>query len=66
MASTTPIEDAPQLLSIDETAAFLGVNRHTVYRAMERGDLAFVTVGKRRKVHRSTLDEYLRPKSAAS
>jgi excisionase family DNA binding protein len=48
--SASPTYDLPPVLSPDETARFLGVDRKTVYEAIASGDLPARRVGKRRIV----------------
>lgn len=47
------------LLTIDETAAFLGVARSTVFRLIRQGDLRPVRVGQRQRLRPEDLDVYL-------
>jgi hypothetical protein len=42
-------------LSLREAVAFSGLSRSELYRAMERGDLAFAIYGRRRLVPRAAL-----------
>jgi excisionase family DNA binding protein len=46
-------------LTIGQVAAQLGVSTRTVGRMLERGDLAGVPVGRRRRITRHELDRYL-------
>jgi excisionase family DNA binding protein len=48
-----------QTLTIEETAAALRIGRRTVYEMMDRGELPYVTVGKRRRVRVSDVEKIL-------
>jgi excisionase family DNA binding protein len=57
-------DDRPDLLgapvlSINETARFLGITRATVYRLLSAGELKSVRVGQRQKFRPQDLDAYL-------
>jgi excisionase family DNA binding protein len=47
------------LLTIDATAAFLGISRRQVYTLLERGDLPHVRVGERTRFMPADLRAYL-------
>jgi excisionase family DNA binding protein len=47
------------LLTVDETAAFLGVARSTVFRLIRNGELRPVRVGQRHRFRPEDLDAYL-------
>lgn len=47
------------LLSIDSTAAFLGISRRQVYTLLERGELPHVRVGERTRFIPDDLRDYL-------
>jgi excisionase family DNA binding protein len=47
------------VLSVNEAARVLGVERSTVYRLLRAGELQAVRVGKRRKFRPEDLDAYL-------
>jgi excisionase family DNA binding protein len=66
MASPTSLPDASRFLSVYEAAKVLDIERSTLYRAMRRGDLPYVTIGKRRRFRPEDLEQYLQPKSVAS
>jgi excisionase family DNA binding protein len=55
------------VLDVWEVAQLLGIHRLSVRRAIERGELRAVRVGRRVLVPRKTLDEFLenRPTAAA-
>lgn len=45
--------------SIQEVADTLGINRVTVYRLLERGELKSIKVGRRRLILAEELERYL-------
>jgi excisionase family DNA binding protein len=47
------------VLSVNEAAHVLGVQRSTLYRLLRNGELDFVRVGKRRKFRPEDIDAYL-------
>jgi excisionase family DNA binding protein len=47
------------LLTIDGTAAFLGISRRQVYKLLERGELPHVRVGRRTRFIPADLRVYL-------
>jgi excisionase family DNA binding protein len=47
------------VLSVNEAARVLGVERSTLYRIIRRGELQAVRVGRRRKFRPEDLDAYL-------
>ena len=47
------------VLTIDETASILGVERSTIYRLLRAGDLESVRVGQRQRIRPEDLDAYL-------
>lgn len=49
----------PLLHSIPEAAALLGVGRSTIYRLFDRGELASVSLGRRRMVTTAELKRYV-------
>ena len=57
-------ENEPQsLLTVKEVARELRMSPFTIYRKVERGDLAAVRVGENGplRIRRQTVDEFLRP-----
>lgn len=46
------------LLRLGEAEKFLAVSRYLLYELMDRGDLPFVMVGKRRRIPRKALMDY--------
>ncbi|WP_028636972.1 helix-turn-helix domain-containing protein [Nocardioides sp. URHA0032] len=52
--------EAPLLISQQEAARLLGVERTTIWRMLKRQDLTPVSVGSRRLVTRVSLDDYVR------
>lgn len=54
------VETAPErLLTADEAADLLRVNKRTVHRLVERGELTFVRVGRLRRYRPETLRAYI-------
>ncbi len=47
------------LLSVRDACERLDVHKATLYRSMARGELQFVTVGKRRRFTEEQLERYL-------
>ena len=58
-ARTTRSDTEHRVLTIDEVALELRVSEATVYRLMRRGRLAFVALGRRRRVTRAQLDAFI-------
>jgi excisionase family DNA binding protein len=56
--SYAPLRIAP-VLSVNEAARILGIERATLYRLLRSGELESVRVGKRRKFRPEDLDAYL-------
>lgn len=56
---TSIIVDNRPLMSIEQTARYLGVSRWTIGRMLDAGDLRGVTVNGRRKVRPADVDAYL-------
>ncbi len=54
----------PNLLTTDEAAAWLGVGRARVYEMITSGGLRSVTIGKRRRIPVTALDELIQKLSA--
>gem|GEM_PF-1247698 len=54
-------ESAPRLLTIMETAEFLGCSRTNVYGLVDAGELPVITVGKSRgyRIDRRDIEEFL-------
>lgn len=59
-AHRMPTGIAP-VLSVDQAASVLGINRATLYRLLRDGELQAVRVGKRLKFRPEDLDAYLEP-----
>jgi excisionase family DNA binding protein len=62
---TTPVYGLPRLLTVDETAEFLRVDRSTIYRLEREGELRSVRVGRRRRFRPDDLAAYLERSSRA-
>lgn len=56
---TTSVYGLPRLLTVDETAEYLRVDRSTVYRLEREGELHSVRVGRRRRFRPEDLADYL-------
>ncbi|WP_081392241.1 helix-turn-helix domain-containing protein [Mycolicibacterium fortuitum] len=63
LTSTAQQGTAPEqqqlLLTISETAELLRVNKATIYRLFDRGELRWVKVGGRRLVRRTEIDRFI-------
>jgi excisionase family DNA binding protein len=57
--TATRVYGLPRLLTVDETAEYLRVDRSTVYRLERAGALQSVRVGRRRRFRPDDLTEYL-------
>lgn len=55
----TAPEQQQLLLTISETAELLRVNKATIYRLFDRGELRWVKVGGRRLVRRTEIDRFI-------
>lgn len=55
MEARRVVEDG--LLTTEEAAAFLGVRRSFLYKLMQTGELAFVKIGKARRIPKRALIE---------
>ncbi|CAN5349129.1 hypothetical protein BH20ACT13_BH20ACT13_25870 [soil metagenome] len=53
----------PRAISVNDTAAVLGISRATVYRLIQSGDLRPVRVGRRLRFRLEELDAYLERES---
>ena len=49
----------PAVLTVEQTAAILGISRGSAYSAVKRGDIPHITVGKRVIVPRAALEKLL-------
>jgi excisionase family DNA binding protein len=67
-ASENMVDDPPdaEVMSAEEVAAFLGVDRNTVYEYAGRGLIPCRRLGKRLLFHRPVLVAWLDPSKAAS
>ena len=63
MSANTPLRSQAErmepLLTIDATAAFLGISLRQVYTLLERGELPHVRVGKRTRFIPADVRDYL-------
>ena len=53
------MNDTPQIYRIDEVARLLGIARNSAYRAVKRGDVPTIRIGKRLLVPRVAFDRML-------
>lgn len=58
------LEDAPSVLTVDEAAELLRVDRKTVYRAIDAGDLPVLRLGRTIRISKQTLVNALEPEEA--
>jgi len=59
-ASNRPTEPAIEILTADEVAALLRVNRKTIYEAAQRGDIPHRRLGRRLVFERGAVLAWLR------
>ena len=59
MTDEEPQPLVPLLLTPEQAAEYLGLGRTTVYALMARGELECVAVGKRRRIARDAVHEYV-------
>jgi excisionase family DNA binding protein len=52
-------QPAKLLLRVEETATALGISRTAVFRLLAAGELASLTIGHRRRIPRSAIDEFI-------
>ena len=57
--------DAPDVLTVDQVAELLQVDRKSVYRAVKLGELGSVRLGRAIRVSKESLRTYLRVKNGA-
>jgi excisionase family DNA binding protein len=63
-ASTVPTTDG--FVTISEAVDYLQVCRSTLYKLMDRGELAFAKFGNCRRIPRAALAEYARRNTVAA
>ena len=56
----TPIVDLPELLRVEEVAAWCDCGRGTVYEAVRCGSLAHVRLGRLLRIPRQAIEAWLR------
>jgi excisionase family DNA binding protein len=54
------LTNQPELMTLEEAATYLRVNRMTVYRLMRQHTLPGVKVGRQWRIRRADLDVYIR------
>lgn len=52
----TRLHELPDLLTVDEAAAFLRIGRNAAYQAVQRGDLYAIRLGRSWRVPRASLE----------
>jgi excisionase family DNA binding protein len=52
----TPVADLPELLRVEEAAAFLGISKWLTYELAKRGDLPSVRLGRLLRIKRDGLE----------
>lgn len=52
----TPLADLPELLRVEEAAAWLGISKGLAYELARRGDLASIKLGRLLRIKRDGLD----------
>jgi excisionase family DNA binding protein len=60
LPDTTPAPDNAGLMTIEEAADYLRFHASTVYRLARQGAIPAVKVGKQWRIHRPTLEEWVR------
>ena len=55
IARTTPVEELPQLLRVEEAALWLGCSKGLVFELARRGDLRSVRLGRLLRIPREAL-----------
>ena len=68
MASTAkrhsdPPPDPPQVMTIDDLAAYLQVAKSTLYKLAQEGKVPGQKVGKHWRFHRAAIDQWLQERS---
>lgn len=56
---TTAGRLTPAFWSVNEFAALLGVGKHVIYRATDRGEIAWIKVGGSKRIPNSELERLL-------
>lgn len=60
LADVEPATAAPEkLLTVVETLQVIGVARSTLYGLLDRGEIRSLTIGRRRLVPRSSIDQFI-------
>ncbi len=54
------IQDLPEIMTVDEAAAYLHVSRTAAYEAVKRGELPAVRCGRLIRIPRFRLEHWLR------
>jgi excisionase family DNA binding protein len=63
--ATTPRRGDPDILTVDEAADFLGLNRHTLYNAIACQTVPHRRIGRRILLYRPALLDWLSCKGAS-
>lgn len=59
MNTPTHFDDLPDILTVDEAAAFLRLGRSSVYDAIRTGEIKAVRIGRRILIPRSALKPFV-------
>lgn len=62
----SPHSEPPILLSAEQAAALLAINRSTVYELLARGELVSFKIGRRRLISRSAIDQFIAEREAGA
>lgn len=54
------LQDLPEIMTVDEAAAYLRISRSSCYEAVKRGDLPCVRSGRLIRIPRFRLEHWLR------
>jgi len=62
----TPLADLPELLRVEEAAAWLGISRGLAYGLAQRGDLPVIRLGRLVRIRREGLEQHASEKMGAA
>lgn len=55
-----PVNDNPRMFTVSKAASNLALSRSMLYNLMERGDLAYVKIGRTRRIPAEEIDRLIR------